>query len=116
MTPAHLPLRCGRLAVASALCAGMTLAAAQTVPSPGRGKLLYETHCITCHTTQMHWRERRLAKDWDSLKAQVLKWQANAGLQWSDDEIADVARHLNDTIYQLPQPGERVGVAPSSAR
>ena len=28
-----------------------------------RGQLLYGTHCIQCHTTQMHWREQRLARE-----------------------------------------------------
>ena len=42
-------------------CAGAASVAAQ--PAPDRGTLLYETHCITCHTEQVHWRERRLATD-----------------------------------------------------
>ena len=43
---------------------------AQTA-APSRGQLLYGTHCVECHTTQMHWRAQRLARDWDSLKGQV---------------------------------------------
>ncbi|MGZ5180356.1 MAG: cytochrome C [Ramlibacter sp.] len=69
-----------------------------------RGAMLYDTHCITCHTTQVHWRDQHQARDWNSLRAQVRRWQETAGLQWSEDDITEVARHLNDTIYHLPPP------------
>lgn len=83
---------------------------AQTSPAESRGQLLYDTHCITCHTTQMHWRNDRKAYDWDSLKMQVRRWQGNAGLQWDDGDIAAVARHLNQTIYHYPQTDDRVSM------
>ena len=75
---------------------------------PSRGELLYNNHCIACHSTQMHWRTLRLVRDWDSLLAQVRRWEKNTGLRWSEAEVQDVARHLNDTIYQYPRP-ETVG-------
>lgn len=81
-----------------------------------RGELLYTTHCVTCHTTQMHWRANRMATDWGSLTAQVRRWQGNAGLQWSDADINEVARHLNNTIYRFPQPGDQLGLAATGAR
>ena len=81
----------------------------QSVPAPSRGELLYTTHCIACHTTQMHWRNNKLAYDWPSLKAQVQRWQGNAGLQWGDADITEVARYLNDTIYNYQ--AERVSSA-----
>lgn len=68
-----------------------------------RGRLLYETHCAECHSTQMHWREKRLAHDWDSLRDQVVRWQNTARLSWSDADIDEVTRHLNDTIYRFPR-------------
>ena len=109
-------LRPPRTALLWALaCAGF--AHAQALPTPSRGQLLYSTHCIECHTTQMHWRTNRQARDWDSLKAQVRRWQATANLRWTEADITDVARHLNETIYQFAQPEERAGLAlPGSAR
>jgi hypothetical protein len=74
-------------------------------PPPTRGRLLYETHCIACHTSQMHWRDARIARDWPGLVAQVRRWQERASLQWSEADVLEVARHLNATIYRLPQPG-----------
>src|SRR4051794_34624473 len=76
---------------------------AQAESPASRGQLLYANHCVECHSTQMHWRDKRLATDWASLQAWVRRWQAEASLQWSDEDIDAVARHLNDTIYQFPQ-------------
>lgn len=75
-------------------------------PPPTRGQLLYSTHCIECHNTQMHWRARHQARDWATLRAEVYRWQATASLAWSEADIDEVTRHLNDTIYQfeLPRP------------
>jgi len=69
-----------------------------------RGQLLYETHCIACHSKDIHWRDRRLVKDWPSLVAQTARWQRNTGLGWSEEEIDDVARYLNRSAYRLPPP------------
>jgi hypothetical protein len=68
-----------------------------------RGKLLYDTHCIACHNTQIHWLDQKIASDWTKLVAEVRRWQALALLQWSEDDILEVARHLNATIYRHPQ-------------
>jgi len=84
-------------------------AAAQAQPSsaPSRGELLYSTHCIECHNTQMHWRIARRATDWATLREQVRRWQGTAGLGWADGDIDEVARHLNETIYHFAQPAAR---------
>lgn len=86
-------------------------AAALSQPAAGRGELLYTTHCIQCHNTQMHWREQRRARDWDGLMAQVRRWQGTAGLDWNEADVAEVARHLNDTIYKFPQTSDRLSLA-----
>ena len=78
------------------------LAQSPAQPTPSRGALLYQTHCIACHDTQVHWRARKLATDWASLSAQVRRWQANTGLRWTDEEIDAVVRYLNRTIYRFP--------------
>jgi hypothetical protein len=72
-----------------------------------RGELLYTTHCISCHTTQMHWRENRAANNWASLKVQVQRWQGAASLAWSDGDILDVSRYLNESIYHFRPPQAR---------
>jgi hypothetical protein len=95
-----------------------TAQAAPATESPSRGELLYGTHCIACHDTQMHWRDKRLATDWPKLIAQVRRWQGVASLGWSEDDIRDVARHLNERIYRHPISGDTTTSmrAPSSLR
>jgi mono/diheme cytochrome c family protein len=67
-----------------------------------RGELLYSTYCIGCHTTQVHWRAKGLVTDWISLKGQVRRWYRNVGLGSEEDDIAAVARYLNDLFYHFP--------------
>lgn len=93
------------LIASSALVAAASTA--QTAPTPPNGALLYETYCVSCHTTQIHWRDRKLARDYASLSRQVMRWQANVGLQWSAEDIDEVARYLNATIYHYPAPARR---------
>ena len=75
-----------------------------------RGELLYTTHCISCHTTEMHWRDKRSASDWPTLKAQVRRWQDAASLAWGDGDILDVTRYLNETIYHFEQTADPVAL------
>jgi len=99
--------------IAAALWWAGASALAQSVPlpAPSRGELLYGIHCITCHSVQIHWRDKNLVTDWDSLKAVVQLMQASAKLGWSDADIVDVAHHLNTTIYRFAPAGSRVGAA-----
>ena len=100
--------RAARL-TAAACAAGSIAAAAQSAPGANEtpGSLLYSTHCDGCHTTQVHWRGNKLAKDWASLNAQVRRWQNNLGLRWNDDDVAAVARYLNAAYYRFPAADAR---------
>ena len=98
MSSMRLP---SRLPFAAAALLAATFAHAQGTPS--RGQLLYATHCAECHTSQMHWRDRLQAQDWESLKAWVRRWQDDARLRWSEDDVEAVARHLNETFYHFPR-------------
>lgn len=96
--------------ISTVLLAAATLAAfaqPRPQPAPTRGQMLYATHCIECHNVQMHWRARQQARDWGTLRAEVYRWQAAATLGWSDADIDEVTRHLNDAIYRFPQPRPR---------
>lgn len=96
-------LRVKKLAMTIGLLwATCTLAHAQPGYGEMRGELLYSTHCSTCHTAIIHWREKTLATDWRSLKDQVRRWQSNIGLGWNEDEITDVTRYLNTAYYHFP--------------
>lgn len=93
-----------------------TQAHAQGTPDPTRGQLLYATHCIECHNSQMHWRDKRLATDWASLQAQVARWQATALLNWGEADIVEVTRHLNRAIYRFTPPADLRGARPGPYR
>lgn len=95
-------------------------AVAPEVRAESRGELLYSTHCVACHTTEVHWRDKKLATNWPSLQAQVQRWQGVAKLKWNDADILDVTRFLNESFYHFAQtPDTRIsmdlaaGMAPS---
>ena len=97
--------RSARTLVGIVLAGVFALAGAASAQS--RGELLYTTHCIACHSTQMHWREQRRATDLDSLKEQVRLWQGRALLSWTEDDIVEVTRYLNQSIYRFGKPTAR---------
>lgn len=98
------------------LALACSAALAQAVPgatTTTRGQALYDTHCFACHTAQQHWRDKKLATDWDSLKALVRRWQATVGEFWGDADVVEVARYLNEAYYHFPQTSDAVvGLAP----
>lgn len=86
------------------VCLGIpAVANAQTKRDASRGELLYTTHCIACHNAEIHWRDKKIAKDWVGLKAQVRRWQGVTGLAWSNRDIVEVARYLNARHYHYPE-------------
>jgi hypothetical protein len=98
------------LLLLAALALGLASTAwAQPSGSIGRGELLYAAHCDTCHTQQMHWREKKAVTDWATLNAEVRLWQKNAGRDWDKGDTADLACYLNANFYHLvPGRGECV--------
>ena len=103
------------LVLAAAVCGAVSVAAEPT-PGNSRGELLYSTHCASCHTTQVHWRDKKLATDWASLRMQVNRWQGNTGMGWSDDDITAVTFYLNDRFYRFSAPGGRAVLPQRSLR
>jgi mono/diheme cytochrome c family protein len=95
--------RLGMLLMVACALSGANAAAQSTVPrDPQRGELLYSTHCIACHTAQLHWRDRKLATDWASLKREVRRFQDLSALGWNDDDVTVVTRYLNRLYYNFP--------------
>jgi mono/diheme cytochrome c family protein len=77
---------------------------AQPIRDARRGELLYSTHCLACHNTQVHWREKKLATDWASLQAEVRRWALLSKLEWSAYDVEVVTGYLNDLHYRYPLP------------
>ena len=92
LVAAHRAVRRSALTFVGIVLAGL-FALAGTASAQSRGELLYTTHCIACHSTQVHWRDQRRATDLDSLKEQVRLWQRRALLSWTEDDIVEVTRY-----------------------
>lgn len=107
------------LRVAAAAAASLVAIAAMSQSAPrsaeSRGELLYSTHCVACHTTQIHWRDKKLATDWNRLRAEVRRWQENGRLSWGEDEISDVTVYLNGLYYHYEPPAGRAALSAISA-
>jgi len=71
-------------------------------PDTSRGSMLYDDHCMQCHTQQIHWREKKIVTDWESLITQVDRWQHTAKLGWRQDDVRDVSLYLNEKYYHFP--------------
>ncbi len=84
------------------LFGSLTNVDAQPMRDATRGELLYSTHCIACHSTQVHWRDKKLVTNWTSLRTEVGRWQKSTGLGWGDDDVAAVTRYLNALYYHYP--------------
>ena len=76
-----------------------------------RGALLYDAHCVACHTEQTHWLDKRTVTDWPRLKEQVRLWQGNASLNWGEDDIDAVAHYLNARFYHFSPASTAVSLA-----
>jgi hypothetical protein len=98
-------IRQGLLGAGLLVLCGNTLAAGTpALPAASRGELLYATHCISCHNVDIHWRDKRLVTDRISLQREVYRWQETSSLDWSEDDVAEVARYLNVLYYAYPVP------------
>ena len=97
------------------LLGGMPIANAQEAsdsrlagspPDAGRGRILYDLGCKSCHGANAHWRDKHIVHSWQSLREEVKRWERIAGRHWQAAEIEDVAAYLNERFYHLPCPAE----------
>jgi len=66
-----------------------------------RGRLLYENHCVVCHTSKVHRRIPPLPMDLKDLRLIVAAWAKGQDLRWSDSDISDVVEYLDRTHYRM---------------
>ena len=68
-----------------------------------RGKLLYETHCLTCHYERLHQRDpsRSLIKTEAQLRVEVAQRAALTRQRFSSADLDEIAEYLNRTHYRL---------------
>ena len=73
-----------------------------TMPGSSRGQLLYENHCIVCHDSRAHIREKRKSRSVADIEKSVFHWAQHLNLEWNRAEINEVIKYLNQRFYQFP--------------
>lgn len=80
--------------------AGLAMAGT-TIPDPDRAQLLYETHCIGCHTSAAHRGSDRRARSEADVSIQVRRWSDNQKLGWTDEDVDQVTALLVRRYYHF---------------
>jgi mono/diheme cytochrome c family protein len=86
------------------LLVAIGLAQPVAAADPGRGQALYESRCGGCHNTSVHQRDSRRAVSFAGVLAQVSRWNASLGGDWTAEDIEDVAAYLNQRYYKHSCP------------
>ena len=95
-------MRC--LSVALVALSLLAAPSAATAADTSRGKALYESRCDKCHDLSVHSRNPRSARTFDHIRAFVARWDRELGAAWTDEDINEVARYLNEKYYNFPCP------------
>lgn len=66
----------------------------------GPGADLYENHCLECHESTVHVRERHAARTFEEVQRWVRRWAQYRELDWNEDEIRAVSTYLNERYYR----------------
>jgi mono/diheme cytochrome c family protein len=79
----------------------MLLALPAFAQDPQRGRLLYDTHCVACHSEKLHQRDKSVVKSMAELRDMVARWARQTKHAFTLDELEDVVLHLNQSHYRL---------------
>ena len=74
----------------------------QLTPS-SRGELLYLNHCLECHESNVHIREKHHSKNINTIRSEVTRWAKQLQLKWSPYDIEDVVDYLNNRYYHYSE-------------
>jgi len=74
----------------------------QLAPS-SRGELLYLNHCLVCHESNVHIREKHNAKNINAIRGEVTRWMNELQLKWLPRDIEDVVDYLNSRYYHYSE-------------
>lgn len=87
-------------ALASLAAVAPVAALGAGMPDVERGRALYENHCIGCHGRSVHARPGKTPPTHDELRQIVVRWTRAEGLDWTDEEVADVSAYLERVVYR----------------
>jgi mono/diheme cytochrome c family protein len=93
-----------RASALAALVLAFALSAA--AQDPGRGRELYDTHCLGCHYERIHKRDpsRSLIRTPAQLRVEVAKWAEQTGRPFTLEDLDDIAAYLDRSHYRLQEP------------
>jgi mono/diheme cytochrome c family protein len=68
-----------------------------------RGRLLYDTHCLSCHYERIHKRDPAHSRihTFTALQIEVAERGMQAGRPFTREELDDIAEYLNRTHYRM---------------
>ncbi len=89
-----------RMLIASLL---MVVALPAAAADAARGRILYQTHCLTCHYERLHERprERSRVHTLTQLRIEVAERAALTGQRFTVDDLDDLAAYLNASHYRF---------------
>ena len=74
------------------------------LPNAERGRLLYDNHCITCHSGKVHRRITQVPITRSELRVIISAWAKSERLGWTEAEVADVVEFLDSSYYRSLRP------------
>jgi mono/diheme cytochrome c family protein len=93
---------------AASLLLLVALPLAASAQETERGRLLYETHCGTCHTARTHdERLRPAVRDLADVRDMVAQWAKQTGRTYTLDELEEITQFLNESHYRFGLPPKR---------
>lgn len=83
-------------------CVLMVIAHPASGADLARGKALYEENCSMCHAGDYYPKKTKwIVRSLEKLRARVEYCQNEAGAEWDEGQIEDVAAYLNATYYHF---------------
>lgn len=81
----------------------MLLATPAVAQDAGRGKALYENHCLACHYERIHKREpaKSLVRSYTGLQAEVARRAELTRQRFAIEDLEDIAEYLNRSHYRF---------------
>ena len=93
-----------RAITSASLLAWLVIAGAAHGQNIDRGRLLYDTHCGSCHTERLHTREKSAIRSYADLRAEVGRRAALTNRRFSPEELEDIIEFLDRSHYRLDVP------------
>jgi mono/diheme cytochrome c family protein len=93
-----------RAITSASLLSVLLLSGAAQAQGIDRGRLLYDTHCGSCHTERLHDREKSVIRSYADLRSEVGRRAAMTNRRFTPDELEDIIEFLDRSHYRLDVP------------